>query len=672
LEDLARDYLAIPGRLEAAAALLAGGAKPLAPQSGIAQAAASAAPAFVEPRLSGLLRLPDGRVLRDMSFSQAASQIAMAAQVPRLIHPDPALRVFERRGEGQRNFEPFAHEADDSAVDAAQIVPPMSGTAVAGGNADALGHPLMPAMAAPATLPAAGASGAGTAVAGISSAAPGKFGDRIIVFAPGTGLEVFAAGSPKALLICSAVTTQPQAAGFVGDGLLVAADDHLMRINAGGEVVWDFSVRTLGEVEVAMLGLSPSAGVASAAPGAQDDGETAAQRQRDLITRQALAANGLAVMPGGPLIVQQGVAQQIVIINGQAVRIGRMGAMGIRPADAQSNATGEETIAKVAAAGNRVAAVTSEGRLLCVDQKSGHLLWQTRLDDRAVDQLLVNEDFVAVRCGAGAMLADEQSTAHIAVFDTDEGHCQFERSFGADPGPPINMALAANGTLVWLQVDRIAGKNLFEPGPRLQFETFPWQGANNVHCFASEGGGAMGDDQLVIDGHRIVAAADSGLALRAFDLDDGQPVALPDGTTRINLASVPNRWDVHIRAAGDGVYYAWSNGRVQRIDFGPSPAATQPASWQWPFDPFARSSVDDIELSDRYVMVFYEPFHRNPPQSRLRMCVDCVNPESVYIELHQRNILDASGIADFRLVDGGFYYLSGNGRLHFLPGAGRK
>jgi hypothetical protein len=72
-------------------------------------------------------------------------------------------------------------------------------------------------------------------------------------------------------------------------------------------------------------------------------------------------------------------------------------------------------------------------------------------------------------------------------------------------------------------------------------------------------------------------------------------------------------------------------------------------------------------------MVFYETgFNRNPPQSRLRMCVDCVNPASVYIELHQRNILDASGIADFRLLDGGFYYLSGNGRLHFLPGAGRK
>jgi len=673
LEDLARDYLAMPGRLDAAAAQLAAGAKPLAPDNGDASGTAppppsspppSSAPAFVEPHLLGQLRLPGGRVLSGMSFSQAASLIAQASQVPRLILPDPAVRVFERHAAGQPNFDPFAGEVDDSAVDAAQIVPPMNGTAIAGGNADALGQPLEPAAAPAPTTATAGS---------VAAIAPGKFGDRIIVFAPGTGLEVFAAGSPKALLICSAVTQQPQAAGFVGDALLVAGDDHVMRISAAGEVVWDFSLRTLGDLEVAMLGPSPNAAPASAEPEAQTDAETAAERNRELVRQQALAANGLAIMPGNALIGQRMIAQQIVIVNGQAVQVGRMAGAGNRPAEVDTAASAAETIVKVAAAGDRLVAATSEGRVLCINQLTGHLLWQTRLDDRDVDELLVDDDFVAVRSGTAATIAGEQSTAHIAVFNADDGHAQFQRSFGVDGGPPLNMALAPDGTLVWLLVDRVAGKNLFEPGQRLRFETFPWQGASNAHCFGSESGGAMEPDQLLIDGHRILAIADSGLALRAFSLDDGQPVALPDGTTRINLANVPNRWDVHILAGGDSVYYTWSTNKVQRFDFGPSPAATQPASWQWPFDPFARSSVDDVVLTARHLMIFYEPgYRRNRPQARMQLCVDCVNPTTIYIELHKRNILDETGIADFRLVDGGLYYLSGNGRLHFLPGAARK
>jgi outer membrane protein assembly factor BamB len=622
-------------------------------------------PAFVEPHLLGQLRLPDGRVLSGMSFSQAAAVISQAAQVPRLILPDPALRTFERRAPGQRSFDPFASEVNDTAVDATQIVPPLRGTAIAGGNADAIGYPLAP----PAVAPTTGAAAGGSATAALA----GKFGDRVIVFAAGTGLEVFAGGSPKALLVCSAITQQPQAAGFVGDAMLVADGDHLMRINAAGEVVWDFSLRTLGDLEVAVLGASPTPPATGAETVVQAESDGAAERNRELVREQALAANGIPIIPGNPLLGQQVIGQQIVIVNGQAVQIGRMGAGGNQLVGSDVAAPTAETIVKVVAAGKRLVAATSDGRVLCINQANGHLLWQTRLDDHNVDQLLADDDFVAVRSGAAATFAGEQTTAHIVVFNADDGHAQFQRSFGADGGPPLNMALAPDGTLVWLLIDRIAGKNLFEPGQRLRFETFPWQGQSNARCFGSESGGAMEPDQLLIDGHRILTVADSGLALRAFSLDDGQPVALPNGATRINLANVPNRWDVHIRAGGDGVYYAWSVGNVQRFDFSPSAGGTQPSSWQWPLDPLARSAVEDVELTSRYAMIFYETgFHRNRPEARLRLCVDCMNPATAYIELQKRNILDESGIIDFRLVDGGFYYLSGTGRLHFFPGAARK
>src|SRR5262249_5204941 len=137
-----------------------------------------------------------------------------------------------------------------------------------------------------------------------------------------------------------------------------------------------------------------------------------------------------------------------------------------------------------------------------------------------------------------------------------------------------------------------------------------------------------------------------------------------------------NQWQIHLIPGSNGAYFALQPNGIQRFDFeSDHAAAATTASWDWSSNPFTPYQVDDATLAGKYLVAIYEPGPprgaQQPETPRVKLGIDCLNPASAYIELQHKALVDPSGITDFRLVDGGLYYLSGDGRLHFLPGGAR-
>ncbi len=110
IEALARNYLAMPNRIEVAISRLEYGAR-------IAS----------DPRLDQPLTLPDGTILKDMTFSQAATALrAYADRAQRRQPPDFHLPTREW-GQANRGQNPFPAEARQTLTEIDALVPAMPG-----------------------------------------------------------------------------------------------------------------------------------------------------------------------------------------------------------------------------------------------------------------------------------------------------------------------------------------------------------------------------------------------------------------------------------------------------------------------------------------------------------------------------------------------------------------
>src|SRR6202044_2402763 len=106
---------------------------------------------------------------------------------------------------------------------------------------------------------------------------------------------------------------------------------------------------------------------------------------------------------------------------------------------------------------DRVLVSTTTGRIRAADGETGQTAWQTRLSDRPVDRLGANEEFTVVK-------VTDDTNVRIGAFDTNHGQRRPSRSGVVQSGPcAVNLALAADGTLVYTTQNQLSKKDLYKP-----------------------------------------------------------------------------------------------------------------------------------------------------------------------------------------------------------------
>jgi outer membrane protein assembly factor BamB len=184
-------------------------------------------------------------------------------------------------------------------------------------------------------------------------------------------------------------------------------------------------------------------------------------------------------------------------------------------ADAGPQGGEAEQIAQVKPLDDRIIVTTSTGRIFAVDSAAGRVAWQTRVD-AAVDALLANDDFTVVRF-------QQDQVVQLQVFNSFSGELIGRKSFPLDSGGvfPVNLALAADGTLAYTLPNQLCIQDLFEAnlsdsGMEPRLVTGPI--SNSTQMFQN----ANQPDQLLIHGGRVFAVANSGKEVRVFSTDTAQ------------------------------------------------------------------------------------------------------------------------------------------------------
>jgi len=173
-----------------------------------------------------------------------------------------------------------------------------------------------------------------------------------------------------------------------------------------------------------------------------------------------------------------------------------------------------EQIVQVKPLGDRVIVVTNAGRIFAVDPRAGRVVWQTRVAG-VIDALLANDDFTVVRVQDGQLV-------QLQAFNSFSGEPIGRRSFALDSGiVPVNVALAADGTLAYTLPNQLCIADLFQANISdgdmpAQLVTEPIPNASLMFQ------GCNQPDQLLIHGGRVFAVANNGTGVRIFSTDTAQ------------------------------------------------------------------------------------------------------------------------------------------------------
>ena len=285
--------------------------------------------------------------------------------------------------------------------------------------------------------------------------------------------------------------------------------------------------------------------------------------------------NGQIILPNGVIVNNRGggrvrvlgggmVIQGNVIINGQQQGIVQAAAQQQPPAALPGQPVppqpgGGEQVADVRPVGDRVLVATTTGRVVSLDLTDGKVAWQTRLADGMPDRLVATEDFTVVK-------VSDDLTIRLFALDTFTGKLLGSKAFSRQGTTPVNLALAADGTLVYTMPDRLCLKDLYKISQNWDEDLKSVNGPPNVNLYA----GATQPGQLLISEGRILALADSGgmqnvqaniKYVRVHSLETGQPVQLKydqpgDGKHQVDLllTSGTRDWNVLLRTVGSHLY----------------------------------------------------------------------------------------------------------------------
>jgi outer membrane protein assembly factor BamB len=591
LEAMARNYLLMPNRLDVAISRLNRAAS--APNAG---------------KLAGALKLPDGQVIENVTFEQAAQRVRDF----RDQHADDALPSF--------GLPPKARTAPFAGGSGGETLDPV----------DAL---VLPIRSADRT-------------------------DRIVTWTRGAGLSIYPAGQTKPLATAADFPDAPRSCAWVGPNLLVWTDTRALLLRGD-------TARTVWQVDLAAL---PAVDVGADAVADADAG--------GLQVDDAAAADLQAFDPRRGFVAGAG-NRPIIVAGGGVVRFGRGGQIIVQqPANPNpaGGAPGPEQIAVARPAGDRAVFATSNGRLFAVDLAEGRLAWQYRLSATApVERLEATDDFAVAKLTDG-------TTVYLAAFDVYTGQPLLRTPFNTDAGVPgpVNLALAPDGTFIFTLPDRICGKDLYDPSKRLTF-SYPTPPGLPIYQ------GMTDPDQLAVVDDRILAVSDSGQMIRVHSLDTGRVVTRTrtrDGRRETdNLLSTGAKAGalVTLRIARP-FFYALGESSLNAYDLRGIAAGTAPARRTVP----PNAGFRDAFIGAEYAVVLDHPGAQRidpaipaapnaaAPPTTCRLLAysraKTASGESGALN-HDPTITDPAGITAWQPVDGGFYYLSADRKLHFLRGA---
>jgi outer membrane protein assembly factor BamB len=487
--------------------------------------------------------------------------------------------------------------------------------------------------------------------------------DRVAAWTMDGVLDIFAAGEVKPLATSKAVADEPRSCAWVGDQLLVWNGGQLVNLkSATGDPAWKLDIGVMQAIDVIHIGDNPPAANANIDP------------------------NIVAWNRG----MRVGVGQRVAVRFRPGVIVNPQPAAAAAPA-------GAEEIIDVRPVGDHVLVTTSTGRILSADLASGQVSWQTRLSDRPVDRLVANEDFTVVK-------VSDESYVRLAAFDTVTGELRCTKAWSVPGGQvPVNLALAADGTLVYTMPNQLCLKDLYKPWGDPSDKDIPGT-KPELRIFDR----ANQPDQLVIAEGRILAFAVEGTMnvkfVRIYSLETGQPVLLHYRTAQ-GEQEAENRLDAGktdeatLHVIGSHLYIVSHAGVMSYNLDRPS------ESWQGEPESIdgRHPAVHDHLFGQKFVVLVNEPLRPEdggvPPVPLGGIAPVAPNgaiaqPEGVagpihdyHLELFARypasaqnpreagrldyniKVSDPAGITpSWQAANGGLYYVSTDHKLHFLRG----
>jgi hypothetical protein len=317
------------------------------------------------------------------------------------------------------------------------------------------------------------------------------------------------------------------------------------------------------------------------------------------VVRVGDSAQNIVNRPADPNVLVVNGVQQVRVRVGQRVifrPVNMRNGVIPQPVAPARAANAVEEIIEVRPVGDHVLLTTTSGRILSAELASGHIAWQTRLSDRPVDRLVANDDFAVVR-------VSDETAVRIAAFDIATGQMRCTRSWVVQSGMvPVNLALAADGTLVYTMPDRLCLKDLYKPWPDSTDKEV--QANPGISLFEK----ANLPDQLLIAEGRILAFADDGTIkyVRVHSLETGQPVPLryhsAQGEQDVDVVLKAGKSDqVSLRVIGPHLYIVNPSGVIgYNLDH---PVET----WASPEDNIPKPTVKETFLDQQYLVLLNEP-----------------------------------------------------------------
>jgi hypothetical protein len=341
-------------------------------------------------------------------------------------------------------------------------------------------------------------------------------------------------------------------------------------------------------------------------------------------------------------------------------------------------------VAEVRPVGDRVLLTSNGGRVLSAELAGGRIAWQTRLAREMPEPVVVaTEEFTVVRAG-------DDLTVRLFALDTYSGRMIGNKAFAAQgAAAPVNMALSADGTLVYTLPDRLCLRDLYKAWDEEEKVIAPGgSSAPGQPIFL----GAKHPGQLLVDEGRILAVADSintaGLPagekfVRVYSLETGQPLSLrytseeggrPKEVDRVLTAHTKD-WNVFLRTVGSKLYVIGPR-TVYAYDL------DRPAETWWgatdtfgDTDPADRMNFRDAFAGTTHLVVLDQPTPGaggGPAKYRLHAFARYKSKgsgESGKLDFSVP-VTDPAGIApQWQACDGGFFYATSDGKVKALLGA---
>jgi outer membrane protein assembly factor BamB len=376
------------------------------------------------------------------------------------------------------------------------------------------------------------------------------------------------------------------------------------------------------------------------------------------------------------------------VIQPMQIQQAAIAQVGAAPGNAPV-APGVPAIAAVRPVDDKIIVSTTDGQLFALRTANGTLAWQTRLSASApVSRLAATDDFVVAK-------VDDAASTQLVAVETLTGQLLKRMTFANESGNvPVNFALAPDGTLVWIQQDRLCGKDLFDAKKKeLNYEQVAGQNeANrqpaNVNFNRPMDGtsaiysGAVNPDQLLISEGRILVVTHQGRYVSVYSLETGKLLDTDSGggkaearflTSNGTMGQVVNDWSASMHLVGSKLYVCTRTNGPMCYDLD-----QLGATWTGSMQPDAH----DLDMHEPFIgqdhLVLLDRIVQRPGVN--------VNPKRVQVHCYSRAvdagsgkekgliddfpfIRDDSGISEFQGVNGGFYYLTGDKKLHYLQGS---